>query len=175
MWADPPIHSSDPSLDDIELSPVDAGQKTPIHDKDAYGGVTPGGSNLPPHPPKLPVTTGPQRMTWPGFQVRGGVPTVFLELTAIPQYAVSAAPGLVTVMLKNTVVSVRNNKRALKVGYFGGAVKEVTTREMGRKGVKILIRTADKDAPEHREHVEPAAGGYQLLVIELPAAPPKTL
>src|SRR5690242_9240581 len=46
-----------------------------------YKGVAPGAQALPPHPPKLPLRKGPQRMTWPGFQVKDGVPTVFLEVT----------------------------------------------------------------------------------------------
>ena len=67
----------------------------------SYRGVAPGAANLPPHPPKLPVTKGPQRLTWSGFQVRDGVPTVFVELTAAPDYHVSEAPGAVTVTLRS--------------------------------------------------------------------------
>src|SRR5262245_23829601 len=79
----------------------------------AYKGVAPGAQALPPHPPKMPVRKGPQRMTWPGFQVKDGVPTVFLELTAPPQYQVEETPGAVTVTLRNTIVPLRNNRRAL--------------------------------------------------------------
>ena len=80
-----------------------------------YKGVAPGAQALPPHPPKLPLKKGPQRMTWSGFQVKDGVPTVFLELTSAPEYHVEDAPGEVVVTLKNTVVPLRNNRRALDV------------------------------------------------------------
>ena len=60
----------------------------------AYKGVAPGAQALPPHPPRLPLKKGPQRMTWPGFQVKDGVPTVFLEVTAAPEYHVEDAPGI---------------------------------------------------------------------------------
>ena len=79
-------------------------EHTPLHDftekgaaEGRYKGVAPGGQALPPHPPRLPLRKGPQRMTWPGFQVRDGVPTVFLEVTAAPEYRVEDAPGEVVV------------------------------------------------------------------------------
>jgi hypothetical protein len=106
-------------------------------------------------------------MTWSGFQVKDGVPTVFLELTATPDYQVKDARGEVVVTLHNTVVHLRNNRRPLRVGYFGTAVKDVDTRERGRD-VQVVVHTKDEGRPAHRERVEPAAGGFQMLVIELP-------
>ncbi len=133
----------------------------------AYKGVAPGAQALPPHPPRLPLRKGPQRMTWPGFQVRDGVPTVFLEVTAMPEYHVADAPGEVTVTLKNTIVPLRNNRRALDVSGFATPVKEVATQARGRD-VRVTIRTKGGERPQHHERVEDAAGGFRLLVIELP-------
>lgn len=138
-----------------------------------YGGVAPGSQNLPPRPPRLPLKSGPQRLTWPGFQVRDGVPTVFFELTGSPDYQVDATRGAVMVTLKNTVVPLRNNRRPLRVGEFGTAVKQIETQPQKHKRgrgseVRVVIRTTDASPPLHREHVEPAAGGFQLLVLELP-------
>lgn len=134
----------------------------------AYKGVAPGAQALPPHPPRLPVKKGPQRMTWSGFQVKDGVPTVFLELTAAPEYHVEEAPGAVIVTLKNTIVPLRNNRRALDVGAFDTAVKEVSTQPKG-KDVRVTIKTKGGERPQHHERVEDAAGGFRMLVIELPS------
>ncbi len=101
------------------------------------------------------------------------MPTIFLELTGPPEYEVDAARGAVTVTLKNTVVPLRNNRRPLRVGEFGTAVKQIETQPQKHGGgrgreVRVVIHTTDASPPQHREHVEPAAGGFQLLVLELP-------
>jgi hypothetical protein len=132
-----------------------------------YKGVAPGAPALPPHPPRLPVKKGPQRMTWPGFQVKEGVPTVFLEVTAPPDYAVQDAPGELTVTLKNTTVPLRNNRRPLDVTAFQTSVRSVAAVAKGRD-VRVTIKTAGNERPQHKERVESAAGGFSLLVIELP-------
>lgn len=134
----------------------------------SYKGVAPGAQALPPHPPRMPVKKGPQRMTWPGFQVRDGVPTVFLEVTAAPEYHITAAPGEVVVTLKNTIVPLRNNRRALDVTAFDTTVKQVLTQPKGKE-VRVTIKTKGGDRPSHHERVEDAAGGFRMLVIELPA------
>jgi hypothetical protein len=105
-------------------------------------------------------------MTWPGFQVKDGVPTVFLEVTAAPEYRVEDGPGSVTVTLKNTVVPLRNNRRALDVTGFATAVKEVSTASKGHD-VRVTIKTKGGDRPAHHERVEDAAGGFRMLVIEM--------
>jgi hypothetical protein len=134
-----------------------------------YKGVAPGARALPPHPPRLPVRKGPQRMTWPGFQLKDGVPTVFLEVTAVPDYHVDEEPGAVTVTLKNTIVPLKNNRRALDVSGFKTSVQSVEAQSKGRD-VRVTIRTKGTEKPAHKERVEDAAGGFHLLVIELPSA-----
>jgi hypothetical protein len=134
-----------------------------------YKGVAPGAPALPPHPPHLPVKKGPQRMTWPGFQVKDGVPTVFLEVTALPEYHVEEAPGAVTVTLKNTTVPLRNNRRPLDVSGFKTAVQSVEAQAKGHD-VRVTIKTKGAEKPQHKERVEDAAGGFHMLVIELPAS-----
>jgi hypothetical protein len=134
-----------------------------------YKGVVPGGSHLPPHPPRLPLKKGPQRMTWSGFQVRDGVPTVFIEVTALGEYRVEDAPGEITVTLKNTVVPLRNNRRALDVGAFDTGVKQVDCAARG-KDLRVTIKIKGTERPQHHERVEDAAGGFRMLVIELPSA-----
>jgi hypothetical protein len=132
-----------------------------------YNGVTIGGQNLPPKAPKLPLKGGPQRMTWPGFQVRDGVPTVFLQTTGAPDYAVSETKGTIVVTLRHTTIKLRNNQRPLKVAEFGTDVTEVSAKPKG-KDVVVTIRRKHGDGT-HREHVEPSAGGFSLLLVELPS------
>ncbi len=130
-----------------------------------YNGVTIGGQNLPPRAPKLPLKTGPQRMTWPGFQVVGGVPTVFLQTTGVPDYAVTDGKGAVVVTLRRTSIKLRNNQRPLKVAEFGTDVTEVSARPRGKD---VIVTIKHRGVGAHRERVEPSAGGFSLLVVELP-------
>jgi hypothetical protein len=175
-------------LDDSELPPTAAKLPEPIAKPDAsksaeksdpnlslgpdklvdgkYQGVAPGGQALPPRAPKLPLKKGPQRMTWSGFQVQNGVPTVFLELTGEPQYSIDDEPGALTVTLHNTVVPLRNNRRALDVNAFDTAVQAVEAVPRGHD-VRVTIKTKGTGKPAHHERVREAAGGFRLLVIEL--------
>jgi hypothetical protein len=159
------------SADDTEAPPMLRGNLN-VNDKNHapgdYKGVAPGATALPPHPPRMPVRKGPQRMTWPGFQLRNGVPTVFLEVTGMPDYQIEEAPGEVIVTLKNTTVPLTNNRRPLDVTAFDTSVKNVAAKKKGRD-VRVTITTRGGQPPVHRERIEDAAGGYQLLVIELPA------
>jgi hypothetical protein len=160
-----------PSTVEKSTAPIST---TPAEDKAAeaeraqapYQGVAPGADHLPPRAPKLPLKKGPQRLTWSGFQLKDGVPTVFLEVTGAPDYRIVESGGALTVTLKNTVAPLRNNRRALKVEYFKTAVKEVDTAAKGHD-LAITIHTDGHDKPTHKERVEPAAGGFQLLVIEI--------
>jgi hypothetical protein len=129
-----------------------------------YGGVSPGAQHLPPRAPRMPVKKGPQRLTWSGFQVIEGTPTVFLELTGTPDFSVGERPGELTVTLKNTIVPVKNNKRPLRVEAFNTGVKNVETSTHGRD-TRVTIHV--KDPVAHKERVVAAAGGFQMLLIEL--------
>jgi hypothetical protein len=129
-----------------------------------YHGVAPGKDALPPHPPRLPVKKGPQRLTWSGFQMKDGTPTVFLQTTAVPDYHVAETQGALVVTLKNTAIHLRNNKRPLRLEHFDTTVTRIEAAAKG-KDTRVTIHTKGK--PDHEEHVEPAAGGFQFLVIEL--------
>lgn len=141
--------------------------KLTLNPEGTYQGVQPGGNNLPPKAPKLPLRKGPQRLTWSGFQIKDGVPTVFLQVTGMPDYRVEEGKGSVVVTLKNTTVPVKNNRRPLKVEAFNTSVQEVAATPKGRD-TRVTIRTKDAERPTHKERIEAAAGGFQLLVIELP-------
>jgi hypothetical protein len=130
-----------------------------------YQGVAIGGDKLPPRAPK-PGKGGAQRLTWSGFQMKDGVPTVFLETTGTPSYTISEKNSALVVRLANTQVHLRNNRRPLKLEAFETTVRSVAAHPRGRD-VEVQIETRAPGQP-HRERVEPAAGGYQMLVIELP-------
>jgi hypothetical protein len=134
---------------------------------EGYKGVQPGGTALPPNPPKLPIQSGPQRLTWTGFQVKEGVPTVFMEVTAPPDYTIVAHKGQLVVTLRNTKVPLKNNRRPLRVGALQTHVADVVAREKGRD-TQVLIKIKEGGPLAHKAHLEPAAGGFQMLVIELP-------
>jgi hypothetical protein len=151
-----PTEKGDPNLSLAGDKPVDG----------KYQGVAPGGQALPPRAPKLPLKKGPQRLTWSGFQVLNGVPTVFLEVTGEPQYSVDDEPGALTVTLHNTIVPLKNNRRALDVNAFDTAVQAVEAVPKGHD-VRVTIKTRGTGKPQHHEHVQEAAGGFRMLVIEL--------
>lgn len=137
------------------------------HAEGTYAGVSLDGPGMPPKAPKLPMAKGPQRLTWPGFQVKDGVPTVFLQTTGTPDYAVTQTAGALLVTLHGTTIKLRNNSRPLKVEAFGTNVSEVSAKPHGKDVVVTIRRTGSA----HRERVEASAGGYQLLVVELPQQP----
>lgn len=138
-----------------------------INPEGSYQGVAPGAGNLPPKAPKLPIKHGPQRLTWSGFQVKDGTPTIFLQLTAVPSYHVDAARGRLVVTLKNTRIPVKNNRRPLRVEAFGTDVVRIEPQPHGRDARVVIHVKGDAAAPVHKERIEAGEGGFQFLVIEL--------
>ena len=144
--------------------PESAAVPMTLNPGESYKGVAPGAPNLPPHPPRMPVKSGPKRLTWSGFQLKDGVPTVFLELTGPPDYQIEDTAKGIVVTLKNTVAPLKNNRRPLRLRFFNTAVKDVEAKGHGRD-LRVTIRTDGRIT--HKEHVEPAAGGFQMLLIEI--------
>ncbi len=132
-----------------------------------YQGVTIGTDNLPPRAPKLPVKSGPPRLIWTGFQIKDGVPTLFVELTAqVPYRVVDTAEG-VAVHLEGAKSPLRNNVRPLRLGFFDTAITDVTPRQQG-KSLVLAVKRRGSGALPHRERWQQAPGGYQLLLVEFP-------
>ena len=99
--------------------------------------------------------------------MKDGVPTVFLETTGTPSYSITEKGGALVVRLANTSVHLKNNRRPLKLDAFDTTVRSVAAHPRGRD-TEVQIQTRSP-GQQHRERVEPAAGGFQMLVIELPA------
>ena len=70
--------------------------------------------------------------------------------------------------LSQNTFELRPVGRTLDVRGFETPVKEVSTQAKG-KDVRVTIKTKGGDRPSHHERVEDAAGGFRMLVIELPA------
>jgi hypothetical protein len=158
----PADEKSKPTAPENERS-VDGDKPLKLNPEGTYQGVAIGNDNPPPHPPHMPVK-GPQVLTWSGFQIKGGVPTVFLQLTGTPDYSISDSGNSVTVILRNTKIAIRNNRRPLRVEAFDSTVKNIAATKHG-KDVRVVIQT--KSGVSHKEHTEPGANGYQLLLIEV--------
>ncbi len=145
-----------------------------------YHGVAPGRAELPPHPPKLPLGKGPQRMTFPGFQVNEGVPTVFLQLSGPVEYSVSEKPGQVLLTLHDTVVNVRNNLRPLKVEAFRTPVQQVSiinrpnTKKTKNSENTVTVIVEVKGQVAHQERLTMAENGYSMLVMQVTSMGPAT-
>lgn len=129
-----------------------------------YKGVAPGRAELPPSPPRLPLAGGPQRLTWPGFQVRDGKATVFLQLSGPVEYSVSERSGALVVTLHDTVVTLRNNLRPLSVAEFRTPVRRVSFE--ARKGT-VVVTVAIKGEVAHQERLEKAENGFSMLILQV--------
>ena len=138
----------------------------PMHEGE-YQGVTIGADKLPPRAPKLPLKSGPPRLIWTGFQVKDGVPTLFVELTTqVPYRVVETADG-VSLHLDGAKAPLRNNVRPLRLGFFDTAITDVTPKQQGKTLVLDVKRRGQGVLP-HRERWQAGPGGYQLLLVEFP-------
>lgn len=163
VFADPPavkqtaaVTESDEDDDDAKVAP---GRQRPV-----YHGVTPGQDRPPPPAPKGPPDKGFPRVTWVGFNVRAGVPTVFVQLSRPVAWSVAEEKGQLVYTLVGADVPLANNRRPLQVQEFGTAVKTVSARKRGRD-VEVVISIGARVS--HVERIENATGGMKFLVVEL--------
>ena len=163
VFADPPAARqasvTTGSDDDNKVVPATDARRTP-----SYHGVTPGQDGPPPPSSKFPRGKSGPRLTWVGFNLRAGVPTVFVQLSAPVAWSLAADKGQLVYSLVGATVPLANNRRPLQVQEFGTAVKTVTARQRGRD-VEVTIELSGPVA--HVERIESAAGGMKFLVIEL--------
>lgn len=140
-----------------------------------YQGVAPGRAELPPHPLKLPLGKGPQRLTWPGFQMREGKPTVFLQLSGPVEYSVKDRPGQLLITLYDTVANVRNNLRPLIVEEFKTPVRRISFEirkavpKTGQLGA-VVVTVAVRGEVAHQERLDSAENGYSMLLVQVTPA-----
>lgn len=129
-----------------------------------YKGVAPGRAELPPSPPRLPLSAGPQRMTWPGFQAKDGKATVFLQLSGPVEYSINERAGALVLTLHDTVVTLRNNLRPLSVEEFRTPVRRISFE--ARKGT-VVVTIGIKGEVAHQERMEKAENGFSMLILQV--------
>jgi hypothetical protein len=101
-----------------------------------YGGVVPGNGVTPPGLSRhhLRNAHGRTVVAWPGFQITPNGSRVFLAVTSqvalAPQPA--RAPGRVVYRVLNSIVPVRNNRRALETEAFSTPLRRAYLRPHGR-------------------------------------------
>lgn len=153
--------------DDIALPPGMAGKGGPGL-KMRYQGVAPGRAELPPHPPQLPLAGGPQRLTWPGFQIKDGVPTVFLQLSGPVEFTVEEQEKALVVTLQDTIVPLRNNLNPLRVDQFNTPVQAVRVqRKKVDKRPVAVVTVSVKGPVTHKEQIVQAENGYSMFVLSV--------
>ena len=128
-----------------------------------YAGVTPGTGNL---PPRAPSPGGNLLMTWPGFQQRpDGASRFFLQTTAAVQIEQREEQGRFVVILKNTGLHLRNNRRPLETRYFNTPVSKAGIERRGRD-LAFVLELRGGVTPVVSQEV--ASNGYNFIYLEFP-------
>jgi len=129
-----------------------------------YAGVVPGTGNL---PPRAPTPGGSLLMTWPGFQQRpDGASRFFLQTTAQVQVEQRNEQDRFVLVMRNTGLHLRNNRRPLETRYFNTPVRQASIERRGRDLAFVLDLRAPV-TPVVSQEV--AQTGYNFVYIELPA------
>lgn len=140
--------------------------RTPAREGE-YQGVALGSDKLPLRPKSTPPKSGPPRVVWTGFQIKDGVPTLFVELTGQVPYRIEDTPTGLLLHLEGTKATLRNHLRPLRASFFETAITDVEPKQHG-KSLVVAIKRRGKGALQHRERWETAPGGYQRLIVEFP-------
>ena len=131
-----------------------------------YDGVSPGSSNVPPRAPD-PGGAGPLLMTWPGFQQRpDGASRFFLQTTGPVQVEQKNEDGRFVLLLKNTRLHLRNNRRPLETRYFNTPVSSARIERRGRD-LAFVLSLRGQVTP--MVSTQQGAGGYNFILLEFPA------
>ncbi len=132
----------------------------------SYAGVAPGSGNTAPRSPS-PGGQGPLLMTWPGFQQRpDGASRFFLQTTAPVQVEQRTEEGRFVLLMKNTGLHLRNNRRPLETRYFNTPVSRATVERRGRDLALVLDLRAPVTPMVSQER---AGTGFNFVFLEFPA------
>jgi len=144
-----------------EVTPTPAGPRA----VGSYAGVTPGTGNLPPRAPRQPSEA--RLMTWPGFQARpDGASRFFIQTTQPVVHEMRVETGRVVILLKQTRLHLRNNRRPLETRYFNTPVSRAWIERRGHDLAFVLELRAQATPVVS---TQPAENGYHYLFVELPA------
>jgi hypothetical protein len=133
-----------------------------------YAGVVPEGAAKNPLPPA--PQTGPPQLVWTGFRLSAGRSQVFFQTTQPVAFellppARKSKGNVVTLLLRDTKIHLRNNARNLDTRFFSTSVAGVSARQK-KKDVELRITLKGKAEPSPRAEAGP--DGSQFLVLEFP-------
>jgi len=160
----PGINLAEPGPGESSPRPslTESGQAHPVG---AYAGVSPGTGNTPPRAPAA-ASGGAILMTWPGFQGRpDGASRFFVQTNGHVVYESRNEQGRFVLLLKNTSLHLRNNRRPLETRYFN---TPVTRARVERRGRDLAVILDLRGAVTPTVTANGGAGGYQFLLLEFP-------
>lgn len=106
-------------------------------------------------------------MTWPGFQQRpDGASRFFLQTTAPVQIEERAEANRFVLVLKDTGLHLRNNRRPLETRYFNTPVRKADIERRGRDLAFVLDLRAQVRPVVSQEAAE---NGYNFVFLSFPA------
>lgn len=139
---------------------------TPPAGGEGYPGVVPGTGNLPPRADAARRSQA-RLLTWPGFQARpDGVSRVFVQTSTAVAHTTSSERGRFVLLLQNTGVHLRNNRRPLETRYFNSPVSRIVVEPRGRN-LAIVIELRGEATP--RVYTEAGQNGFHFVFAEFPA------
>jgi hypothetical protein len=127
----------------------------------SYDGVTPGA------PTKAkPRRSGPNLLTWIGFQKTDAGPRVFVRLSSsVEGISENSAGDEVVVHIPGVRLDTKNNGRPLDTRYFGTDVKRVWAK-VEAKGVDVHVKLAKAAAAKLSTSPAPEADGSVLIYLD---------
>jgi len=130
-----------------------------------YSGVSVRGNQVPPNPPPK-LGTQPASMTWAGFERTTDGSRVFFQLSAQVAHSLQQQGRVITLRIRNTRITGRNNTRHLDLRFFRTPVETVRMRRQGSDTVVTI--TLKQSATPTVELVDADGSAYKLLLVEFP-------
>jgi hypothetical protein len=135
--------------------------------QDDYDGVKPGTDNKPPGPD---VAGKGRFVTFPGFELMPNRRSrVFVQTSTRIEPVITQVAGRFEVVLPNTKVHIRNNRRPLETAHFDTPLRRASVQQ--RKGDAVLVLELKHRIDSVQVHVQPGEDGYYFVFVELPASP----
>jgi len=111
--------------------------------EEMYRGVIPGTRDSVEQFEKNQKQTGPNQLTWVGFQPRDASTRVFFQTTREPNYTMSTEGSTIIVTFFDTKLAAKNNGRFIDTSFFN---RNVTRIESKKKGKNVEVRISMKEA-----------------------------
>ncbi len=145
-----------------------------LRDPGEYGGITPGTAHGVPRWWMRAVrrnarSGGRAVIAWPGFQVTPQGSRIFLAVSSPPQITPNHRPGRLVYRVRNAVVPIYNNRRALETGAFDTPVTRAFLRTVGRD-VDLVIETRTQSEPQMTQSGASGTGetAMQFVYFDFP-------